>query len=507
MGIVVRQSIKGTLVTYIGAIIGALTTFCVVTRVLTAEQLGLTRVLVEAGTILAGLSQLGTNLSIIRYYPYFKDESKKDHGFFFWTLVVPFIGFLIYSLIFVLLKGPICNYFLEKSALFVDYYQFIFPLGFFMLYMAVFESNANVLMRIVVPRFVREILVRLLTLAAYFLYSFNVVDFTGFIVIFCLVYALATIVDIVYLFMLKRVSLKPDWKYISKDLRRNYLSYTGFMVVSALAGTITPSINTFFVSGKMGLHFTGIFTIAILMVGLIEMPYRSLGAITRPQVSQAMRDNNIALANKLCKSVALHQFLCGLFVLFLIWINIDFVFKIIPNGDVYAPAKWVFFILGMAKIVYTSLGINVIAIGFSKYYYYSLLFTVLLTAAAIILNILFIPLWNMEGAAIASLTSYIIYFIPFLLLIYHKIGIQSFSMNQLKVLLVFLLFFAANLLWSRFISPFIWTWTANETLSIAIDCVIKSAVFCTLIVWIIYKLKVSVEVNKLIDRVCGQIRR
>ena len=100
MGIIARQSIKGTIVTYIGVAVGFLTTFFVLTRYLTAEEIGLARVLVDAATLLIGLAQLGTNSSIIRFYPYFKDTEHKDNGFFFWTLVVPFVGFLIFPIIY-----------------------------------------------------------------------------------------------------------------------------------------------------------------------------------------------------------------------------------------------------------------------------------------------------------------------------------------------------------------------------------------------------------------------
>ena len=83
MGIIVRQSIKATIVNYIGVGIGFVTTFFVLTRYLTTEEIGLTRVLIDTATMLAGLAQLGTNASVLRFYPYFNNEKNKDHGFFF----------------------------------------------------------------------------------------------------------------------------------------------------------------------------------------------------------------------------------------------------------------------------------------------------------------------------------------------------------------------------------------------------------------------------------------
>jgi len=99
MGIIVRQSVKGTVVTYLGAALGFFTTFFVLTKYLTAEEVGLTKVMMDAAVLLAGLGQLGTNTSIMRFFPHFNDEKNGDHGFFFWTIVVPLIGISIYSIL------------------------------------------------------------------------------------------------------------------------------------------------------------------------------------------------------------------------------------------------------------------------------------------------------------------------------------------------------------------------------------------------------------------------
>ena len=83
MGIVIRQSIKGTLVNYVGAFIGCVTTLFVVTKFLPPEDVGLRSVIYEAALLVATLAQLGTTSSIMRYFPYFKDNAKGHNGFFF----------------------------------------------------------------------------------------------------------------------------------------------------------------------------------------------------------------------------------------------------------------------------------------------------------------------------------------------------------------------------------------------------------------------------------------
>ena len=86
MGVIIRQSIKGTLVNYLGVAIGFVTIFFVLTSYLNTEEVGLTRVLIDAAVLFSSFAQIGTGSSIVRFFPYFKDEERKDHGFFGWTL-------------------------------------------------------------------------------------------------------------------------------------------------------------------------------------------------------------------------------------------------------------------------------------------------------------------------------------------------------------------------------------------------------------------------------------
>lgn len=69
MGIVIRQSIKGTFVNYVGAFIGFLTTMFVVTKFLKPEEIGLTKVIYEVSFLFASLAQLGTSASAMRFSP------------------------------------------------------------------------------------------------------------------------------------------------------------------------------------------------------------------------------------------------------------------------------------------------------------------------------------------------------------------------------------------------------------------------------------------------------
>ena len=503
MGIVARQSIKGTIATYIGVAVGIVTTFFIQTKALQPEQIGLIDVMLQCALLFSGLAQLGTNSSAMRYYPFFKDEKHRDHGFFGWTLLLPLIGFILFLLVFFAFKGSIVSFFSKDSSLFGEYVNFLIPLSFFMLYLAVFETNSNLLLRIVLPKFIREVGVRVCIMAIYLMYFYKVIDFDGVIISFCVMYGLATLVNVVYLLSLKRVSFMIDWKFLSPQLKRDILYYTLFIITAALAGNITPMLSKFFVAGKAGFHLAGVFTIATNIAVVVEMPYRSLGAISQPHISEAMAKKDVKTADSLCKIVALHQFIVGSFVFFLIWINIDFLFDLLPNGDIYRLGKWAVLILSLGRLFCSTLSVASTVLGYSKYYYYSLIFTVLLTVISILLNQWWVPKWDINGGALASVVSYLVYFILLLSFIKWKIGVQPFSKKLLPVAAIVLALFGLNWLWTIALTPCFAKLFEKPIFGLAIDAALKSVIFLAFGMTVLYKMKVSASVNDVVDRVRG----
>jgi len=506
MGVIIRQSIKGTIVNYIGTAIGMVTLFFIIPKYLTLEEMGLSRTLIDAGILFVSLAQIGTNSSILRFFPYFKDPQKRDNGFFFWTLLIPIIGFLIYLTVFLLFKNFIAGYFQEKSALLVNYLYFILPLGFFMLYQTVFETNSVVLMRIVVPAFVREIGVRVMLLISYLLFAYGFLSLTGLIVSICCTYGIAASINLGYLFHLGRISLKPNFKHITKPLRKEFLFYTFFLMGSALTTAFVPSLGMFIIGAQLGLAFAAIYGFARYIVALVEIPYRSLGSISNPHVSQSIKDNNFIETNRFVKKVSLHQLLIGTAVFFVIWTNIDFIFQIIPNGANLASGKWVVFFLGLNAIIASSFTICGVSLSYSKFYYYSLVLTFIFTSLAVVMNLKCVPIWGINGAALATLFSSCIYFTLLVSLVYWKIKVIPFSWKQLHILAIVLGLVLLNWLWKTYATPIAMQYF-NPTLWVSFfEALIRTIVLGGIGFFSVYFLKISDEVNGLIKKLCKNLQ-
>ena len=502
MGIIAKQSIKGALANYLGVLIGAVTTFFVVTDLLTQEEIGLTRVMVDAAMLFAGLAQLGTNASILRFYPRFHTPDRpelRDHGFFGWTLILPFLGFAILAVLFFVFKDNIVAYYADDAPLLVDYASLLLPLTFFVLYMTVFETNASVLLHIALPKFVREVVIRVLNLTAYLLYGYRLISLDLFVILFCSSYAVAMLVNFFYLLSLGRISFRPDWHFVSRSLLREVGVYTLFMTATVLAGNI-KLFNSIFIA-RESLAAAGIYTIACYIANVVEIPYRSLGAISSPIISQAVADGNIAEVNRLGKQVSLHQLLVACMLLFFIWINLTPLFSVIPNGADYVSGMGVVLFLGMANILNSTLSISTNILNFSKYYAFSLLFISLLTATAILLNVWLIPLWGVTGSACATLAAYVVYFTPLLTLLWVRMRVSLFSRKQLWVLLLTLALFGADMLWQWAVSP-LFAQLGTGLGIVLLQALLRTAFFGVVAVVAVSRMDISPEVN----RILGSLR-
>ena len=479
MGIIAKQSIQGTIVTYLGVAVGFVTIFFILTRFLTAEEIGLARVLVDAATLFIGLAQLGTSSSIIRFYPHFKSvgvqecrssgvtseptqsasghlncaNGASEHGFFFWTILIPLVGFGLFAVIYCACYTPLSQWFGEKSPLFVEYYYMVLPMAFFMLYQTVFETNANVRMHIVIPRAVRELITRIGLLAAYLLYAFRVVDIDGFVIALCAVYAIAMLCNIIYLFSLGEVSLRPDWQYVKENpqLVKQYGLYTGFLLVSAVTSVLAPTLSSFFITAEMGLNYTGIFAIATYIAVMVSIPYRSVTAIAAPQLACAIKNNDQNEITHLMQQVSSNLLLIGGMILCAIWLNIDLIFHVLPNGAQYAEARSVVLMLGVSQLFIASCSFTLNALNYSRFYAFSLLFSFILTASSIMLNNALIPKLGMNGAAVSNLLSYAIYFITIVITVRLTIQAPTFTRQHLKIVLLLLLILCTNTLWLKYL--------------------------------------------------------
>lgn len=490
MGVIIRQSLKGTFVNYIGVVLGIFVQFYIVTKYLDPEVIGLSKVVYEVAFLLSTLALLGSGSTGMRFFPYFKDKDEKtgNHGFLYYYLLFPIIGVTLMTLLYLGLRTPIEAYFGEKSPLFNEHFYYVLPMMVVLCFWVWGENYANINMRIAVPKAVREVGMRVMMLLIYLAYGFNYLGVTGLIVGFIICYGLCMAVSCTYALRIGERSLKHDWRFITPDLKSKVLKYAGFLMLSTISGNIIQQMDLFMLSGVKGLYSAGIYSIVIYMAEIVNMPSRNITPISTPLAAEAMKNGNIAMAQKLYRQVSVHQMLASTVLLMIVWINLDSIFAIIPNGEKFAAGKWAVLFLGLSKVVYGTLNFGNTLISFSKYYYWTLFIAIVLAAISIGTNLYFIPIYGLSGAALASLITVLVSYAYQQYLVQVKVKTNPFCWAHLRILIILGMLFAVNWLIPSFAGFSPW-----------IDIVVRTIVVMSLATVLIYVLRISPQITWFID--------
>ena len=184
MGVIKRQGIKNTIITYIGILIGAINIIFIQPKLLTPEELGLTRLLYDFSYMVGIAIPLGLPNIIVKYFPFFKDPEKKNNGFAAFILLIFFIGFIISASCLLIFQPVITSYYIEDAELFVHYFKFIIPFTFIVSAITVTTAYCQSLFKSTIPSFLNDICLRLGTIVITVLYFNKLISLDTYVYFF-----------------------------------------------------------------------------------------------------------------------------------------------------------------------------------------------------------------------------------------------------------------------------------------------------------------------------------
>ncbi len=488
MGIVQKASIKLTVVFYLGAALGYFNQVILLTHFFTATQVGLARILTSVAVMYAQFAVLGIPTISNRFFPFFNNKEKGHHGFFFWGNVLVFIGFIITTIAALVFKPLIVRKFSANSPLFVEYYYYLIPFAFSSVYFQFFETYLRSLLKVVVPTFLNEVFLRILVTICIALYALKLIDFHNFIIIYIGCNFLMTFVLLVYIIYLKQFFLLPGESRLYKRLLKPILLYGTFTIFSVLGSGILVNIDNIMIASKLSLAEAGIYSIIFLIATGLTLPYRSIQKITYPLVGRFWKNRDMKAVSDLYDKTTLVMMIIGGGIVLLLWGNIDSIFRFIPKE--YSVARTSFYLLCFAKYTDIVTGLNGIITVSSKKYRYDLYFMLVLVVLTVILNLVFIPLYGITGAALAAMLSLVIFNILRLSFVWFNFKMQPFTLNCLWILLITI----GTLVLVHFI-PFI----INKYVSMCINSAVIGIVYMGLILFF----KFSPDINNMVFKFTG----
>lgn len=481
MGIIQKQAIKGTIYSYLGVLIGFITTGLLFPRILTTDENGLLKLLISYSLIFAQFASLGFNSVTTRLFTYFRDHKNSHHGFLFIAFIVGLGGFIIIIIAFFLLKPLIISNSIDKSALFVEYLYYIIPLIFFTLFFSILDNYYKVLYNAVRGTFLKEFLQRLLILFSVILYYFNLLNFNFFVIAYITAICLPTIFISISLILEKQFSLKPDFSYLSKEMSRTMISVSVYGILISFSGILILNIDSIMINSMIGISQTGIYAITFFFGTIILIPSRSLTKISAAVIADAWKEKNLILIKDIYYKSCLNQLIFAGLLFIGIWANINNIFKILPPE--YEPGKYVIFFIGISSLIQMASGISNIVIFNSKYYKVHTYFMLILVVLIITTNLIFIPKYGIVGAAMASALSNLVFNLLKFIFLYFKFRMQPFDRKY------FIIIIAAGL-------SYIIGYLLPEIKNYIFDIIIRSAIIALIYGSFILIFKVSDELNQ-----------
>jgi len=290
-----------------------------------------------------------------------------------------------------------------------------------------YKGQQNLVKKGVISNSLRESGPRVLFTALLLLLAFKVITLKRFLGAFSLSFFLPAL--ILYLVVRKtgEFFFNPGISTVTARLQGKMINFGLFLFGAQFLNLLSRTIDTFILTAKAerGLADTAVFTIATYVVTLMEIPQRSINAISIPVLVEAWKSKNISsISNIYTKSVA-NLLIIGLAMFCLILLNVHNL--AIFLGKDYKGIEMVVFFLGLSKLIDLGTGANTQIIATSNYWRVDFTTNVIYTIVALPLNFVLISYFSLMGAAYSTLIAISFYNCMRFIFLWYKFGLQPYT--------------------------------------------------------------------------------
>lgn len=482
MGVVANQSFKNIILTYLGFLIGGINTLFLYTQFLSTQQYGMVNYMLSLATVLTPLMAFGVHNTLIKFYSSFKTRSTQNSFltlmlFLPLVIVVPVVAFTY------LFNESISDFLAVKNEIIKDYIWHTCTIAVALGYFEIFFAWIKVQMKTVFGTFMKEVFHRAGAMLLLILLYFKVVNLDQFMIGLVCVYVLKMLVMKIYAFSVKFP--KITFKKLNNLIP--ILKYSVLIIIAGSVATVLLDIDKVMMGSYIKIKNIAYYSVAVYIAAVIAVPQRAMHQILMPLSAKYLNEKNYTSLKSLYQKSSLNLFIVSGFVFLLIVLNINELYEIMPNSNQYRTGLFVLIIVSISKLYDALLGSNNAILFNSDYYRVVLTFGVILVTIMVLLNMLFIPEFGINGAAIATFIAVFLYNTAKIIFVYKKFKILPFSKFTLKIMLLLSAFVLAFYFWEF---PF------NPIVNIA--C--KTFIVFILYVLIIYKLNFSEDITTVLKR-------
>lgn len=480
MGIVQSQSIKNTIITFLGFGIGAINALFFYTHFLGKMHYGIVATVLSGANIMMPIMAFGAQNTLIRFFSSYKNQKERDE-FLTFMLFLPLVLIIPLGLSFYIFYEPISRSWIQENPTLRPFFWLIPVIGLFMAYFEVFYAWAKVHMQSVIGNFISEVLVRITVMLLLIAVHYNGISKSTFIYCVAIAYFAQLIGMKIYALSVKMPVLRLVIPKNSKDI----IQYSFFIIVSGGVAVMLIDFDKVMIPKYLDVSQNALYAVAIFISTVIAVPSRAMTQIIAPITAKLMVEKKYDELNELYKKSAINLQIIGGFIMLLIFVNIKEMYLLIPKD--YSGGIAVVFMIGLSKFYDVLLGNNNSIIVNTQHYRTVLLFGVGTVLLMIVLNMILIPILGIEGSALATLITVMIYNTVKLIYVIQKMDLFPFTSKTL---------YSLGIIGFCFVLFYYWDFTFYPILNILAKSVLVSLLYVVLI----YKTKLSEEINGVISK-------
>jgi O-antigen/teichoic acid export membrane protein len=493
MGVIAKQSITNTIFSYLGIVVGAVYTLFLIPEVFNQnpDEWGLIQLLFSFVYLFMPFALSGTSNIIIKFWPKFPEKERNNFAAFLLFMVIT--GLTVVSAIVLIFKNAI---FFSKSGdniLISEYYLWFFPVFYIHTLFHLFISYSRVFYKTSLPTFLKDPFLKFWTAFLIIIYWQKLIPFDYFFKLYFLGTAFQLILIYIYLKTNTTLRFPINFSFIkNKKNVKEILTYGSFSLLAGGAAVLVSRIDLLMISKLINLKEVAYYSIALFFISVLQIPVRSIGTIAVPVLSEHLNNKDYIQVENIYKKIAQNILVIGSFILLIITLNINEFMQIL--GEKFGQVKYVVIILGISKVYEMIHSPNGSVIIISKYYKYDIVFQIILLIVTIITNLIFIPLYGINGAALATAITMITNVTVKELFIYSKYKLHPYGKQTLAILATA----GVSILLTIFIP---------DIYNVYITMIIKGLIISIIYLISLFTLNISDDMKQMVISIISSIRK
>ncbi len=440
MGVVKRQSVKYTLVSILGTFIGAASVLFIYP--LDDELYGYASWIFSTAAILVPLGSLGIPSIIVKYYTQYSDRPKQE--FFGLVLGLYLVAFSVFAGTYYLLR-PLLLSLLESIDFNPDQLVandiWLLIICFFFGIVRILFSFSSIKKRIAIPQLLENVGYKIYLPVAFLVVWYN--QFDDLVIVYAIMFFFIVLITALTIYDLSIGSFKLAMPRLfrSEENKRAMLEFSLFSSLNGIGNLITTRLDLVMIPLILTMADNGIYAKILVIVNILNLPLQSVINIAKPIVSEHWHTNNTIAIQKLYKQSGNNLFFIAMLFFLMIYFSLPHLVEISGKPESFLGYATIFLLLGSGKLVDALCSINSSIIIYSEKFRVHLYFILIMAVLNLVLNIYFIQHYGIIGAAIATVIALLLFNVLKSGYIYAKFKMHSFSLSNLKTLVLGIVLF------------------------------------------------------------------